>query len=146
MICGEIPSIFLTSIMIENEKLGRRNSLALFFTLAALLNFGLIYYQNINLIALSRLAMKSIFQILYPYTTESFSTRSRAHGLAFCGGVGRLGSIIMPMIIFPLFKIDSYLVFVIFMAASMVGLYSSLSGHETLNRNIDDLSLEFQRE
>ena len=92
--------------------------------------------------ALSRLAIKSIFQILYPYTTESFSTRSRSHGLAFCGGIGRLGSIIMPMIIFPLFQLNSYLVFVAFMASAMIGFFSSLSGHETLNRGIDDISLE----
>ena len=142
MICGEIPSIFLTSNMIERESLGRRNSLAIFFAMAALLNFGLIYYENIILVALSRLAIKSIFQILYPYTTESFSTRSRSHGLAFCGGIGRLGSMLMPMLIFPLYQMNSYFVFVAFMGACMIGLYSSLSGHETLNRGIDDVSLE----
>lgn len=130
--------------MIERESLGRRNSLAIFFAMAALLNFGLIYYENIILVALSRLAIKSIFQILYPYTTESFSTRSRSHGIAFCGGIGRLGSMFMPMLIFPLYLMNSYFVFVAFMAACMVGLFSSLSGHETLNRGIDDISLEVE--
>ena len=127
--------------MIERDKFGRRNSLALFFMLAALLNFGLIYYENIVLVALSRLTMKATFQILYPYTTESFSTRLRSNGLAFCSGIGRLGSILMPMLVFSLYQKDSYLVFVAFMAASMIGLYSSLSGHETLNHSMDDISL-----
>lgn len=142
MICGEIPSIFLTTNMIERENFGRKHSLALFFALAALFNFGLVYFENIVLVALSRLTMKCIFQILSPYTAESYPTRLRSHGLAFCGGVGRLGSILMPMLVFRLYNISSYLVFVSFMGASMIGLYSSLSGHETLNTIMDEIFLE----
>jgi hypothetical protein len=69
MIFGELPSIFLTFNMIERNNFGRKNSLAIFFCAAALLNFSLVYIENIVVISLSRLAMKSILQILYPFTT-----------------------------------------------------------------------------
>jgi len=47
--------------------------------------------------------------------------------LAFCAGAGRLGSILMPIIVYPLYKIDSYLVFVAFMIASSIGVYSGMN-------------------
>lgn len=123
--------------MIEREKLGRKNSIAIFFILAALLNLSLIYIESVLIISLSRLAMKSVLQILYPFTTESYSTPMRSNGLAFCAGIGRLGSILMPMLVYPLYQFDPYLVFVSFMMASMIGLYSSLSMHETLHHSLD---------
>lgn len=129
MISGELPSILLTFNMIEREKLGRKNSIAIFFTIAALLNLSLVYIESVLIISLSRLAMKSVLQILYPFTTESYTTPLRSSGLAFCAGIGRLGSIIMPIIVYPLYQLDPYLVFVVFMMASMIGLYSSLNTH-----------------
>ncbi len=69
MISGEVPSILLTFNMIEREKLGRKNSIAIFFIASALLNFSLIYVESVLIISLSRLAMKSILQILFPFTT-----------------------------------------------------------------------------
>ena len=69
MISGEIPSILLTFNMIEREKLGRKNSIAIFFIIAALLNLSLVYIESVLIISLSRLAMKSVLQILYPFTT-----------------------------------------------------------------------------
>lgn len=90
--------------------------------------------------------MKSIVQILYPFTTESYSTPLRSSGLAFCAGIGRLGSILMPMIVYPLYQIDPYLVFVAFMGASMLGLYSSMSSNETLNHSLDHTDFDMQSE
>lgn len=115
--------------MIEREKLGRKNSIAIFFFIAALLNFSLIYIESVFIISLSRLAMKSVLQILYPFTTESYSTSLRSSGLAFCSGIGRIGSIIMPMLVYPIYQIEPYFVFVAFMVTSMIGLYSTLSTH-----------------
>lgn len=92
-----------------------------------MLNFSLVYIESVLIISISRLAMKSIFQILYPFTTESYSTPLRSSGLAFCAGVGRFGSIIMPIIVYHLYKIDPYLVFVAFMIASSIGVYSGMN-------------------
>lgn len=88
--------------------------------------------------------MKSVIQILYPFTTESYSTPLRSSGLAFCAGIGRLGSILMPLIVYPLYQIDPYFVFVAFMGASMLGLYISMNSHETLHHSLDDVDFEMQ--
>lgn len=69
MILGELPSIILTFNMIERNTFGRKNSLAIFFFAAALLNFSLVYVESVVIISLSRLAMKSVLQILHPFTT-----------------------------------------------------------------------------
>lgn len=81
--------------------------------------------------------MKSILQILYPFTTESYTTSLRSSGLAFCTGVGRLGAIIMPMIVYPLYQIDPYLVFLAFLAVSVLGILSAIFSHETLHHSLD---------
>lgn len=81
--------------------------------------------------------MKSVLQILYPFTTESYSTPLRTSGLAFCAGVGRIGSIIMPLLVYPLYQMAPYLVFVSFLVASLLGLYSAMNTHETLHHSID---------
>lgn len=105
MILGEVPSIILTFNMIERNNFGRKNSLAIFFVVAALLNFSLVYVESIIIISISRLAMKSVLQILYPFTTESYSTTLRSNGLAFCIGMGRLANILMPIVVYPLYMI-----------------------------------------
>ena len=94
----------MTINMIERERLGRKYTLVIFFLAATLLNFTSIYYNSIVIIAVTRMSMKSIFQILYPLTAESYPTPLRSFGLAFCSGLGRIGSIIMPMLIFPLYE------------------------------------------
>jgi hypothetical protein len=46
--------------------------------------------------------MKNVYQVLYPLTTESFYTNFRAKGFGFCSGVGRIGSILMGVVLVPL--------------------------------------------
>lgn len=118
----------------------------IFFTAAALLNLSLVYIESVIIIALSRLAMKSVLQILYPFTTESYTTSLRSSGLAFCTGVGRLGSILMPIIVYPLYQIDSYLVFLAFLAVSVLGILSAIFSQETLNHSLDSTDWEMQHE
>lgn len=144
MILGELPSIFLTFNMIDRQTFGRRNSIVIFFGVTALLNLSLVYVESIFVISLSRLAMKSILQILYPFTTESYSTALRSSGLAFCAGVGRLGSILMPIVVYPLYQMNANFVFVSFLVASLIGVYSGINSKETLNHSLDDFDLEHE--
>lgn len=142
MICGEIPSIFFTVNMIERESIGRKYSLVIFFFLTAIANAALVSYPHILLIALSRLCMKSVIQILYPFTAESYSTPLRSKAFAYCSGIGRMGSILMPMLVYPLYEINIFWVFVAFMGLSLIGFSASLYGDETLNREMEKVSIE----
>jgi ABC-type transport system involved in cytochrome c biogenesis permease component len=52
----------------------------------------------------------------------------------------------MPILVYPLFQIAPYLVFVSFLVASMLGLYSTLSTHETLHHSLDSYEFELPYE
>lgn len=47
--------------------------------------------------------MKSIFQMLYPFTSESYQTPVRSIGFATNSFFGRIGATVMPFIIYPLY-------------------------------------------
>ena len=48
--------------------------------------------------------MKAIFQMLYPFTSESYPTSIRSIGFALNSFFGRLGATLMPFLIYPLYN------------------------------------------
>lgn len=88
--------------------------------------------------SLARFFMKDVFQILYPLTTESFSTGFRTKGFGFCSGSGRLGAILMPFVLIPLDSWSRGSVYVLFsllcLSACAVG-WSAIE--ETMNKGLD---------
>ena len=65
--------------------------------------------------------MKECFQMLYPFTTESYDTLTRTFGYGFNGAVGRLGSTVMPYIVLPLLDVNVDLIFVTFAISGICG-------------------------
>lgn len=48
--------------------------------------------------------MKATFQMLYPFTSESYPTSARSMGFALNSFFGRIGATVMPFVIYPLYN------------------------------------------
>lgn len=120
MVLGEMPSLLLTFMTIDHPLFGRKNSLAFFFLGAGMfyLLFGLTALTSLGSIA--RFFMKDVFQVVYPLTTEAFETKVRVKGYGFCSGLGRIGGIIMPLVLIPLDEWSHEGVYVCFFALSVI--------------------------
>jgi MFS transporter, putative metabolite:H+ symporter len=136
---GELPSLFLTLYLIDHPYFGRKNSLILFFTGAAVFHllFALTFSTTVGSIA--RFFMKDVFQVLYPLTTESFDTKIRTKGFGMCSGIGRLGSIVMPFMLIPLDEWSHASVYISFFGLSLLASFTVWkSVSETMNINLDN--------
>lgn len=69
--------------------------------------------------------MKNIFSILYPFTTEAYPTPIRTIGYGTACAIGRLGSITMPYILFPLYSFAPSFPFIFFTFVSCLGVLAS---------------------
>jgi hypothetical protein len=88
--------------LIDRPNFGRKNSLTYFFIGAAVCHLSYSFSSFTFFASLSRFFMKDVYQILYPLSTESFETKIRTKGFGFCSGFGRLATVVMPFILFPL--------------------------------------------
>lgn len=104
MTLGEVPTLLITFTLIERKGWGRKTSLVSFFLGSAILCLTTIYFLNSVTLFFAKMLMKAIFQMLYPFTSESYPTSVRSIGFALNNFAGRLGSTIMPFIIYPLYN------------------------------------------
>ena len=74
---------------------------------------------------LSRFTMKLIFSGLYVFTTEAYATIQRTIGYGTACAIGRLGSIFMPYVLFPLLTINTSYPFYFITALSLLGTLAS---------------------
>ena len=82
--------------------------------------------------------IKSVFQILYPFTPECFSTKLRGLGSGIAQMIGRLGAAVMPFIIYPLFHEHPHSPFLIFAICSFLGFVTTiLMPYDTYSRPLD---------
>jgi hypothetical protein len=82
--------------------------------------------------------MKNVFLALDPLTTETFETRLRMRGYSFCSGMGRLGAVVMPYIVFALdekSKAAVYLLLSSLMLAGTVTVQCNLD--ETMHKQLN---------
>jgi putative MFS transporter len=124
-VLGEIPSIFFSLYLIDNASFGRRKSLAFFYFISIFSNFVTAYYPNGLMFFISRFTMKNIFSVLYPFTTEAYDTLNRTIGYGSACAVGRLGSIFMPYILFPLLNLNIKYPFLFLAFTSLVGTFAA---------------------
>ena len=77
--------------------------------------------------------------MLYPLTTESFGTLVRTTGFGFCSAVGRLGSVLMPYMVFPLLNhVGAMYVFVVFAIVAFLGSISAMKvPYDTVGIDLD---------
>jgi putative MFS transporter len=125
--------------MVDRPGFGRRRSLTIFFGMSGVLHL-LFTFNRLTLFSSgSRFFMKLCFQMLYPFTTESYGTLNRTIGFGFCAAMGRVGSTIMPYILFPLLDLSSYTVFLSFVFVSFMGmLLSNMVPRDTLGVSLDE--------
>ena len=70
---------------------------------------------------ISRFTMKLIFSILYPFSTEVYATSQRTIGYGTACAIGRLGTIFMPFVLFPLMSLNSDYPFYFITLLSVIG-------------------------
>lgn len=100
---GEIPAIILSLLIIDVPFFGRKKTLIIFFSLAFILNLLCYYNAYLSLsLAMSRFCFREISTMIYAYTAEIYKTTYRSVGVGWGTGMGRLGTCIMPYLIFPL--------------------------------------------
>ena len=86
----------------------------------------------------ARFFMKNVYQVLYPLTTESFETKIRAKGFGFCSAIGRVGSILMGLILVPLDEWNRSSVYIVLSLTCLsAGYIVWLFISETRNKNLD---------
>lgn len=137
-IIGEAPTLIVSLLVVDRPGFGRRRSLTTFFGLSGLTHLLFTISPYTLFSSASRFFMKLCFQMLYPFTTESYGTLNRTIGFGFCSAFGRVGATIMPYILFPLLEISKELVFLSFVLVSLLGMAASyMVPHETLGANLD---------
>jgi MFS family permease len=99
----EIVSNIIACIMMEHPHLGRKKSfIFLYFISITMITLYLCFdLSNYFIIFLTvlRFFISVIYDILYVYSTEFYSTDIRAKGLAFNALFGRISSIFIPFIV-----------------------------------------------
>ena len=106
--------------MIDHPSFGRKNSLIIYFTSAALFHLLFASTSVIAIGSIARFFMKDVFSVIYPLTTESFKTKIRTKGFGMCSGMGRVGAILMPFVVIPLDEWSYPSVYVCFSVLSLV--------------------------
>jgi hypothetical protein len=138
-ICGEVPTLIVSLLVVDRPGFGRRQSLTIFFALAGMLHLLYGLKQLTLFLSGGLFFMKLCFQMLIPLTTESYGTLNRTIGFGFCSAMGRVGGIIMPYIVFPLLKLGNYMVFLSFILASVLGMILSITvPQDTLGSGLDE--------
>ena len=122
MTLGEIPSIFLTYNLIERQSYGRKNSIIIFFLFNGLFCIAATFYLNEIILFLTKMFIKATSQMIYPFTSESFSTQLRSMGFAFCSITGRIGPTVMPYVLTPFMQNKSVASFYILAVVSFLGM------------------------
>ena len=123
-IAGEMPSFLVSIYFVDKPNFGRKNSLIYCFSISAIFNAIFIFSPITLFSSLTRFFMKEVFQMIYPFTTESFGTLNRTLGFGLCAAIGRLGSSIMPYLIVPLTDVNISLIFWIFVFWCTAGAIS----------------------
>lgn len=101
MTLAQLPGYFLAAYLVE--RWGRKPTLALFMAMTALAAF-LFGGAEARWLLLTSGAMLSFFNLgawgaLYAFTPENYPTAIRATGSGLASGVGRLGSIVAPLLV-----------------------------------------------
>jgi len=101
----KIPGIITAMLLLRNPKIGHKSCLAFLLTISAIAAYS--YPQLVGVGAggmafsaacLLKLATSATFIILYVFVLEVYPTQIRSTGMAICTMVGRLGSIMSPMV------------------------------------------------
>ena len=118
--CSEIPTIYLNIYMLENPRLGRRNSMIILNLVTFLLHLFSVFYINGAVLFLARFFMKTSFSLMFVITVESYPTLIRSLGFSVNLSFGRLGPFLMPFVIFQLYHFDNSYPFILMAIFSLL--------------------------
>jgi MFS family permease len=136
---GEIPSLLLTYPLIDREGFGRKKTLVLLFLASAGCCLLVVAALNSFTLFLAKLVIKATFQVINPFTAESYSTRIRSVAYAINSLTGRIGSALMPFIIYPLYDHHPNAPFLVLSLCSTLGAFSiSQIKSDTLKKPLDE--------
>lgn len=140
-ICLELMSILGAASLIDHKFFGRKNSMILFFSLAAFITLVIYFVKDhlfMLLVTFARICISLTFIFCFQYTSEVYDTNIRTTGLGMANGIGRIGGVIMPWVCAELIQLDLYGPFMLFFfVASGGALLSYLLPFDTREKELD---------
>jgi MFS transporter, putative metabolite:H+ symporter len=138
-VLGEIPAMVMGYFIIDIPFFGRKKTMVLFFFicfLANLFSYFNFFFEPSLLIA--RFCFRAVSSMIYAYTTEVYKTNYRILGVGWASSMGRIGSLLMPFIVIPLFYYSTLSPFLAFSIFSAVSVYCSFTlPYDTTNKDLD---------
>jgi hypothetical protein len=95
--------------------------MVIFFIASFFMN--IICYYNIALeysLMGARFCFRVVSSMAYAYTTEIYKTTFRTVGMGWASALGRVGGVVMPYIVLPLYSTNAMLPFAAFAIFSVV--------------------------
>lgn len=110
--------------------------MAIAFVIAAILHF--LSFNSSWPYFFTRFFMKEGWAMLYPYTTEIFSTQNRTLGFGSSAAIGRFGAALCPYILMPLYELEIGLPFLAFGISSTISFLACATlPYDTVGRCLD---------
>jgi MFS family permease len=140
---AEVPGIFFTMFLMAMPCLGRKVVIASEMALLTVsTGFLLICVDRIVLtiiLFICRGLIAGIFQAVYVYTPEVYSTTVRGLGLGLSSTFGRIGGVIIPYVAQPLLKANEFAAIGVFAGLAGLGvLLVAILPIETKGRSMKD--------
>lgn len=128
-IAGELPSLFLAFYLIDQQNMGRKNSLTWSLLILGVLNVLAFFLGKTDefsiVLAIQRFFMKNSFSMLVPLTSELYPTNYRTVGYGWATSMGRVAATICPYLLLNLFLWNVFSSFVVFALLCFACAYAS---------------------
>ena len=146
----ELPSTFISFLIVDREAFGRKKSLIVAIFLMSAAFFSGFWMRGLAFLILATLArfFQNIAYLMnFPLTTEIYPTFIRVTGLGFDNSFSRIGQITMPWISIQFMKIGITGPFLIY---SILGLFAGVCSifipYDTVKRELDKFQAEEDNE
>ena len=128
---AELPSNLLVYFIIDNPIYGRKKILFKSFFLCFLLSFLIYFLASLGFlffiaIGLIKFFINSAFCVIFPYTSELYSTSLRTTAVGLSVAVSSLGGVLMPFICFEFFAFGANGPLLAFAGMAMLSAFSTL--------------------
>ncbi|CAF99251.1 unnamed protein product, partial [Tetraodon nigroviridis] len=138
---AEIPGPILLALLLDH--FGRKKSMAFGFLMFSLFLLPMYWYAFLgspsitSLILITRAFSVTSLQLCYIYGSEVFPTKTRALGIGFCAGIGKVGSLISPFVSEVCSGISLHLTLSIYCGCGLLAAVASLMlPIETLGKDL----------
>ena len=138
---AELPGILITLTIIE--LLGRKVTIAV-ECLATMIGFLLLFMCTSDILTtfflfLTRAFISGVFQVVYVYTPEVYSTSVRTLGMGVCTAAARIGAIITPYVAQVLLRESNYATLSLYAGSSLgMAVLAMLLPIETKGKALQD--------